>query len=275
MESTVQAASKAIPVLTISIVTFNPDINEFRSTLAALADALTTFDPTSVAITVIDNSRQDSISAILEEQLPSWQKRLIHGQGNVGFGQGHNLALSDMGEFHLILNPDVQMNHLALRNAIEFMQKHSDCGLLSPRAFWPDGKRQYLCKRYPAVFDLLLRGFAPKGIQRFFDNRLQRYEMRAETQIDIFWNPPIVSGCFMLFRSDVLINMGGFDPGYFLYFEDFDLSLRTSCITKIAYVPNVEIVHTGGHAAKKGHWHIRQFFRSCLKFYWVHGFRLI
>ncbi|TMU95776.1 glycosyltransferase family 2 protein [Brucella haematophila] len=262
-------------MLTISIVTFNPDINEFRATLAALADALTPFDPTSVVITIIDNSSQDGVSAIVEEQLPGSQTRVIHGQGNVGFGRAHNLALSDMGEFHLILNPDIQMDHLALRNAIDFMQKHPDCGLLSPRAFWPDGKRQYLCKRYPAILDLLLRGFAPKRIQRFFDTRLKRYEMRVETQNDIFWNPPIVSGCFMLFRREVLVKAGGFDPGYFLYFEDFDLSVRSSRITKIAYVPSVEIVHMGGHAAKKGHWHIWQFLRSSVKFYSDHGVRLI
>jgi len=262
-------------MLTISIVTFNPDINEFRATLAALADALAPLDPTSVVITIIDNSRQDSVSAIVEEQLPRWQTRVIHGQGNVGFGRAHNLALSDMGEFHLILNPDIQMDHLALSNAIDFMQKHPDCGLLSPRAFWPDGKRQYLCKRYPAIFDLLLRGFAPKRIQRFFDTRLKRYEMRVETQNDIFWNPPIVSGCFMLFRREVLVKAGGFDSGYFLYFEDFDLSVRSGRITKIAYVPSVEIVHMGGHAAKKGHWHIWQFFRSGLKFYKDHGFLLV
>jgi len=261
-------------MLTISIVTFNPDINEFRTTLEALADALASFDPTSVAITVIDNSAEDTISAIVEEQFSTWKTCLIHGQGNVGFGRGHNLALSVMGKFHLILNPDIQMDHLALRNAIDFMQAHPDCGLLSPRAVWPDGKRQYLCKRYPAVFDLLLRGFAPKSVQKFFDNRLKRYEMRDETQNEIFWNPPIVSGCFMLFRSDVLAKTGGFDPGYFLYFEDFDLSVRSSQITKIAYVPSVEIVHRGGHAAKKGHWHIWQFFRSGMKFYRDHGFRL-
>ncbi|MBA8841618.1 glycosyltransferase [Ochrobactrum sp. RH2CCR150] len=262
-------------MLTISIVTFNPDLNEFRATLAALATALAPFDPTSVVITIIDNSSQDSVSAIVEEQLPGWPTRVFHGQGNVGFGRAHNLALSDMSEFHLILNPDIQMDHLALRNAIDFMQAHPDCGLLSPRAFWPDGKRQYLCKRYPAVFDLLLRGFAPKSIQSFFDNRLQRYEMRMETQNEQFWNPPIVSGCFMLFRRDVLVKTGGFDPRYFLYFEDFDLSVRTSRITKIAYVPSVEIVHMGGHAAKKGHWHIWQFLRSGLKFYKDHGFLFV
>ncbi len=262
-----------VPKLTISIVTFNPDISEFRATLAALAAAAAHFGNTSVAITVIDNSSRSSVSEIIEEQLGGLRTKLIHGQGNVGFGQGHNLALSSLGEFHLILNPDIKMDHLSLSNAIDFMQTHPKCGLLSPQAFWPNGKRQYLCKRYPAVFDLFLRGFAPSSIQKFFEKRLNRYEMRSETQGDIFWNPPIVSGCFMLFRSDVLKKTGGFDPRYFLYFEDFDLSLRSRAITKLAYVPFVEIIHMGGHASKKGRWHIWQFLLSGLKFYKRYGFR--
>ncbi|MDA4635607.1 hypothetical protein NZA98_31745, partial [Escherichia coli] len=55
-----------------------------------------------------------------------------------------------------------------------------ETGLITPKAFNPDGSTQYLCKRYPAVFDLLLRGFAPAGIKAMFRRRLERYEMRDE-----------------------------------------------------------------------------------------------
>lgn len=46
------------------------------------------------------------------------------------------------------------------------------------------------------------------------------------------WDPPIVSGCFMPFRTDVLKSLGGFDPRCFLYFKDYDLSLRTGSVTR-------------------------------------------
>lgn len=262
-------------MFTISIVTHNPNLAEFRTALFALNHALAHFDPDAVAITIIDNSIDDLISSIVKEQLANWKTKLITGHGNIGFGRGHNLALSEIGDFHLILNPDIEMDRCSLLNALDFMRNNPDCGLLSPRAYWPDGVRQYLCKRYPAVLDLLLRGFAPKLIQKLFDRRLSRYEMRLETQNSIFWNPPIVSGCFMLFRGSILQKTGGFDPQYFLYFEDFDLSIRSGRITKIAYTPDVKIVHTGGHAARKGRWHIWQFFRSSLKFYKTHGFRIV
>ena len=84
---------------------------------------------------------------------------------------------------------------------------------------------------------------------------------------------PIVSGCFMFFRRDVLDAVGGFSPDYFLYFEDFDLSLRVSKVARIAYVPAVRIVHHGGDAARKGLKHIWMFTRSAVTFFNTHGWR--
>jgi GT2 family glycosyltransferase len=69
----------------------------------------------------------------------------------------------------------------------------------------------------------------------------------------------------------VLDAVEGFDPRYFLYFEDFDLSLRLSKVAPIAYVPAVRIVHHGGHAAAKGFAHIRWFATSARRFFSMHG----
>ncbi|WP_114213972.1 glycosyltransferase family 2 protein [Ochrobactrum sp. 3-3] len=262
-------------LLTISIVTFKPDLVELRATLDSLTSALSCFERDQIAITVVDNSPEETTSDLLQTALKSWNYRLVHGHGNIGFGRAHNLAIQTVGQYHLVLNPDIQMEPDALRFAINFLNENPTCGLISPHAVWPDGQRQYLCKQFPAVFDLLLRGFSPSIVREAFTKRLSRYEMREETQGDVFWNPPIVSGCFMFFRSEVLQKTGGFDPTYFLYFEDFDLSLRCKNFANTAYVPTIKIVHAGGHASRKGVWHVRQFIRSAAQFYATHGIRLI
>ena len=92
---------------------------------------------------------------------------------------------------------------------------------------------------------------------------------------DIVWDPPIVSGCFMLFRTDVLKRLSGFDPRYFLYFEDYDLSLRTHNIARVAYVPAVRVLHHGGGAARKGSAHIRMFATSAIKFFIRFGWKWV
>lgn len=262
-------------LLTISIVTFKPDPTELRATLDSLSGALSGFDRAQIAITIVDNSPKDTISDLLQTALSSWNYKIIQGHGNIGFGRAHNLAMEMLGQYHLVLNPDIQMEPDALQLAINFLAKNRTCGLISPHAVWPDGQRQYLCKQFPAVFDLLLRGFAPSIIRAAFNKRLCRYEMRDETQGDIFWNPPIISGCFMFFRSGVLQKTGGFDPKYFLYFEDFDISLRASRLARTAYVPSIKIIHAGGHASRKGLWHIRRFIRSAAQFYATYGMKLI
>ena len=49
--------------------------------------------------------------------------------------------------------------------------KPTPAPVLSGSVRGPDGKRHYLCKRYPAVFDLLLRGFAPGFVRALFRRR--------------------------------------------------------------------------------------------------------
>ena len=84
---------------------------------------------------------------------------------------------------------------------------------------------------------------------------------------------PALSGAFMLAKRAAIDRTGGFDPRYFLYFEDFDWSVRLNEITKTAYVPSVQIGHHGGGAAKKGLKHIYYFTKSGLRFYRRHGWK--
>lgn len=262
-------------LLTISIVTFNPEFDELRKTLSSLKIALNELPPSAFSITIVDNSLCNEVASFLLHSYPQLPIRLIQGHGNIGFGRAHNLAIQHMGEFHLILNPDIQLDPDALINALAFMKANASCGLLTPYATWPNGQRQYLCKCYPAVFDLLLRGFAPKIVRSLFSMRLARYELQTETQNEVYWNPPIVSGCFMFFRSIILKSTGGFNDKFFLYFEDFDLAIRARKIANIAYVPTIRVVHAGGHASRKGFWHIKIFIKSAMTFYQTHGLKLL
>ncbi len=110
-------------LLTISIVTFKPDPVELRSTLDSLTGALSGFDRAQIAITVVDNSPEDTVSDLLKTALRGWHYKLIQGHGNIGFGRAHNLAIESTGQYHLVLNPDVRMAPDALKTAVEFMQK--------------------------------------------------------------------------------------------------------------------------------------------------------
>jgi GT2 family glycosyltransferase len=82
---------------------------------------------------------------------------------------------------------------------------------------------------------------------------------------------PLISGCFMFVRTETLKEVGGFDELYFLYFEDFDLSIRIGKLGKVVYAPRVRIVHHGGNAAGKGFHHLKMFIQSGIRFFNKHG----
>lgn len=262
-------------LLSVCIVTYRPELAVLGATLESLRVAIARLDGNHAAVTIVDNSPEDSLSGWLADHFRDLSVRLLSGHGNVGFARANNMAMDDVGDLHLVLNPDVVLSPESLANAVDFLKQHPDCGLVTPLAVGTDGTRQYLCKRYPALFDLALRGFGPKSLRRLFKKRLDHYQMADISDDGVFWDPPIISGCFMLFRGEIFRKLSGFDPSYFLYFEDFDLSLRAGGVTRIAFLPTVKIVHGGGDAARKGLWHIRQFVRSGYTFYRKFGLKLL
>ncbi|SIO58977.1 hypothetical protein SAMN05444172_3842 [Burkholderia sp. GAS332] len=268
--------------LSVSVVVYRPERQQLAQTLQSLAlafDALTEVYPSiGLSVCLVDNGGLPDMTAAVDKLRSRGATcSVIAGQGNVGYGRGHNLAIGRSASvYHLVLNPDIDLDRDALKCALEFLEWHQDVGLLTPRIGDEGGRIQYLCRRFPTLLDLLVRGFLPARARSFFKERLARYEMQdLINDLDIVWDPPIVSGCFMLFRTSVLKTLAGFDPRYFLYFEDYDLSLRTHEVARIAYMPAVRVLHHGGGAARKGSAHIRMFIASAFRFFNRFGWKWV
>lgn len=283
--------------LSVSIVCYHSPAQELEATIASLSiavqkwreieaqgvgsaeqDGSATAEPVTNVI-LIDNSESKSVSS---EQVAALQQylapancalTLIQGNGNVGYGAGHNLAIhSSKAEYHLILNPDVLLAHDSLCEGIRFLEQEQTAVLVSPAAQSPTGKPLFLCKRYPSVLLLFLRGFFPVLLSRLFAQRHAHYEMHDLAR-DEASKVPIASGCFMLCRRAALAESSGFDSRYFLYFEDFDLSLRLGKLGELVYLPSMKIIHAGGHAGRKGIKHIQYFIRAGIRFFNQWGWR--
>ena len=273
------------PTLSIAIVCYRSDIFLLNKTVAsanaAIGYAHNRGELGETALWLIDNGPHQEGSADIKSlahgdlvKMGGISTQVIECEENLGYGRGHNLAIRRTGkDYHLVLNPDVILAEDALSQALDFMETHPDVGLLAPSVIGAEGEPQYLCKRYPAVLDLLLRGFVPRAVQSLFSKRLAYYEMRDVLNAATVFDVPMVSGSFMFFRGAVLAKLGGFSDDFFLYFEDFDLSQRAHAIARTAYVPAVSIRHFGGNAAKKGMAHIGMFIRSAFIFYNKHGWK--
>jgi len=266
--------------LSVSVVVYRPALAELASTLASLGAACEAlrgkWPALPVALCLVDNGALPDVRPELDAlRAHRVEATILTGHGNVGYGRGHNLAIERAASrYHLVLNPDIDLDREALLRAVDFFEAHPEVGLLTPWIGDEHGHQQFLCRRYPTLLDLFVRGFLPGSMRRLFTRRLARYEMRdLINDRDVVWDPPIVSGCFMLFRTNVLQKLAGFDARYFLYFEDYDLSLRAHDVARVAYTPAVRVLHHGGGAARKGSGHIRMFVASAYKFFSRFGWK--
>ena len=79
----------------------------------------------------------------------------------------------------------------------------------------------------------------------------------------------LFSGCMMLFRTKALKEIGGFSEKFFLYFEDYDLSLKTLNHSPAIIDSEFIINHSGGGANRKGLKHWFYFIQSAIIFFYL------
>jgi hypothetical protein len=108
------------------------------------------------------------------------------------------------GDYQLVMNPDVELAPDALANAIRWLDANPDVVAVAPAITRPDGTPDFLCKRYPAVLDLFLRGFSAALRPPLVRAALDRYDLRTSS-IPRVAEPvrgmPVMSGCCMLVRG--------------------------------------------------------------------------
>jgi GT2 family glycosyltransferase len=268
--------------LSVTVVTYRPDgvllERALRSLAAAVESARAAALVSAASLYLVDNGPPETLAAVRNAArafpAAAGGLEILHGHGNVGYGRANNLVLRRLdSDFHLVMNPDVELEPDALARALEAMREDPRLGLAAPAVRGTDGERQYLCKRYPSVWVLFLRGFAPPLLRRRFSKALDDYEMRDVAADQPFAPVPLASGCFMLVRTPIFTRLGGFDPRFFMYFEDYDLSLRIGREAQVAYVPRARIIHHGGDASRKGVRHVAWFLRSAWRFFATHGWK--
>ena len=270
--------------LSISVVCYQTPSHFLHSLAESLILAINNLclqrPDSQISLYFIDNSRDTKDSSDVCRDIghrlvdKNISIQLVSGHGNIGYGRAHNLIIDQIdSDYHLILNPDVTLEHDALHKALAAISLKSHTKILSPYVAGPTGEKQFLCKSYPSVLILLIRGLSFLKLRSLFYRRLSQYEMHDLSESEPTECLMLLSGCFMLLDSEAFKAVGGFDEKYFLYFEDFDLSLRISKIGTLVYDPQVKITHAGGNTGSKGLWHVFRFLESGFKFFNTHGWQ--
>ncbi len=254
--------------ISISLVTLN-QLADLKKLLPSLRSAASLVKS---EILLLDNNSSDGTFAFIREHHPE-----INIRSNVdiaGYGENHNININRaMGRYIVIMNADMTVDVNVFEFLMQFMDQHQDVGIVAPKILNPDGSIQGLNKRYPTILDLFLRRFMPKRLQKLFRRRMDYYEMR-DLGYDRECDVPFMSGAFMFCRSDLLKQVGGFDPRYFLYFEDADLSRRVQKTHRTMYCPATSVTHYWQRSAHKQWKFGLIFMRSAARYFRKWGIKL-
>ncbi len=173
---------------------------------AVIEDCLKSVGPAARVI-VVDNASSDGTIARAEKTLPSVE--IIGNDRNLGFGRANNIALELTDtEFALLINPDARMMPGSIEALVDAADLLPEGALFSPALFKPDGSRQFT-----------------HDVRYEVRRRLPRRRDKNMAFEGLFctWS---ISGAVMLFRMTSMREIGFFDPNFFLYYEDSDLSAR-------------------------------------------------
>jgi len=174
-------------------------------TSAAVASVLS--DDPSAEVVVVDNESGDGSSDRLRGEWPNGAIEVIDAGANLGFGQGVNLGSRGATvDALLVLNSDARVRRGAIAAMTTALQDDPTLGLVAPHVVHPDNTQQVdAFGAFPTLANMLLR------------------TNRAPSDAD---SPDWVSGVGFLVRRSAFEAVGGFDEGFWMYFEDIDLCRR-------------------------------------------------
>ena len=198
-------------------------------------------------IIVVDNASADGSAEAVRARFPD--ARLLRNAANEGFGRAANRGMmAAAGETVVVLNPDASVEPGFFKAVRDYLDRQPRVGLLGPHVVQADGTTQPSCRRSYTLAAALLES---TPLQWWFGETpaLQRFYCRDldETQAArVDW----VEGACLVARRAVLRAVGGFDPRFFMYFEETDWCRRIrEAGWDVAYFPGARVVHHRSQSA--------------------------
>jgi N-acetylglucosaminyl-diphospho-decaprenol L-rhamnosyltransferase len=190
-------------------------------------------------IVVVDNASNDGSAEVARAR----GARVIELPRNVGFGQGCNSGVAAAtGEHVIFVNPDVTLISVA-QDALEPLLVTRPFGLVPGKLVDDNGVlRRERRLREPSQLSDLIRHtvgmLRPRGL---------RLPLRPSRESADGW----ASAALLLVARDEFERLGGFDPRFFLYYEDRDLCARYRAERLPLRVTDAVVgVHQGGRSSE-------------------------
>lgn len=201
-------------------------------------------------IIVVDNDSQDGSVAYLEQNFPTIQ--LIKNSENIGFGKACNMGIQrSSGAYVLFINPDTLIGEDSLKHCLNIMDSSTAVGAMGIRLM--DGQGRVLPESKRSIPSLWSSFCKFVGLTYFFPNQsIFNGYYAPEVHYYDSGNVEVLTGAFFLTRRSILQKLEGFDPRFFMYAEDIDLSHRIRQLGySIFYDGRISALHFKGESTQK------------------------
>lgn len=215
--------------------------NQLNDTCVCL-DSLKKIAYPNYQIVVVDNGSQDNSLKTIKKKYP--MVKIIANSSNLGFvranNQGIKLALQSKADYILILNNDTIVHPQMLTKLVRKAEEDKKIAIIGPQIYYYDQPQKLWFLRANLSWPL-------GGIKILNQNKKKSYSKEQ------LFNSDYITGAAMLIRSEVIQRLGSFDPYFFIYWDDVELSVRyKKGGYKIKALANAVMWHKVSSAATAG-----------------------
>lgn len=201
--------------ITAVIVTYQ----SARTIGRALEAARRCHDAQLLDVVIVDNNSTDATHEIIGREA-EWAHVILTGKNN-GFGRGCNIGFAQMtSPYAIFINPDAMVEPEAIQTMLQFMEQHPKVGIVGPAIVEGEaneiGELQVTGERLTP--GKMLRAALP--LLRTPANSHPIVPGSAPSRTG--W----VCGAVFMIRSELMKRLNGFDPRFFMYWEETDVCRR-------------------------------------------------
>ena len=199
-----------------------------------------------LSCTVVDNASSDGTADAISER---WSEvRVLRNEANVGYGSACNQGLAGgEGDIVLILNSDVVARPGAVSRLVGFLEAHPEHVAAGGRLVDPGTDRVQVGHNVRSFPRLGAQAAQMLGLERSWpSNPLSRRYLMLDmdySRTQDVDQPP--GSCLACRRAD-FDAVGGFDEGFYFWYEDVDLVRCLHDRGRVAYVHDATFEHVGG-----------------------------
>ena len=225
----------------VAIVILNYNSSEFTiNALKSIKEKVS--KDVSYQVIVIDNNSNELDYVNLKNNFPTCPNFKLHRSiVNTGFGGGNMLGTQFVNaKYILYLNNDTLFINDCLSILFKYMESNLNCGVVTAQNYNINNEQVPSFDHFRGLRKLFFgRSFLEKRNKVKFPERKIKYTKPVTVNF--------VNGAFMFFRTTAFVEVGGFDPSIFLYFEEMDICYR---LLKKGYStvlnPLAKIIHFQG-----------------------------